>query len=624
MKFVIAQDSSQILTNIPHQPGIYLMHAVDDVVLYVGKAVDLQKRLSSYFRKDVAPKTRKLMELTKSIEITVTRNELEALLLEQTTIKTLLPRFNILLRDDKSYPYIYISAHAEYPQITSRRKNPVRMTKSKQTTSVKLKKTGEYYGPYANAHAVRSSLNTLQTIFKLRTCEDGFFAHRNRPCLQHQINRCSAPCVGLINQQNYQRDLDHARLFLAGKSKMVIDVLEKEMHEKSKATQYEAAANLRDQWMSLKQLQAQQGVDSGNDDADVLVCGVSHGVAVVQILWFRQGKLLGKQSYYPKLALELSAADILASFIAQYYLDQPLQFGLPNAIITNVEIDDKINLCAAIKQYHASKIHLLHQVRGVRAQWLDLANVNLQTALNHSSLHPEELFKKRDALRKALSLPMVPSRIECFDISHTQGEHPVASCVVFSDSGPEKKSYRQFNITEITPGDDYAAIRQAVKRRYTRVQQAKQILPDLLVIDGGLGQLTQALAVCEELELNELMVIAIAKGPTRKAGLERLFVGKEKAEIVLSPDDKALHLLQWIRDEAHRFAIKSHRIKRGKLRKQSILDTMPGIGPKRRRALLNHFGGLRELNAASIEDITKIPGISHKMAESLYNVLHGL
>lgn len=601
-------DSVRFLANTTQQPGIYQMFAADGAILYVGKAKNLKARLASYFRKTgLTLKTAALVAKIRRVEVTVTASETEALILEQNLIKSNRPPYNILLRDDKSYPYIFISSGEDYPRITFHRGAK--------------KKRGDYYGPYPNVGAVRESLNFLQKTFRIRQCEDSVFKNRSRPCLQYQIKRCTAPCVDYIAPDEYANDTRHTRMFLTGNSDKLMSELADQMDSAAQQLQFEKAAAYRDQITALRSIQSQQVMEEGNGDLDVIAAVIQATSICVHVLFVRQGRILGSRSFYPQASLAESPAEVLAEFLPQFYLTNSGR-EIPREIIISHAIEDADLLCAALQQQLGRQVVLNTSVRSHRAQWLQMAVTAAQQNLTghlNSKKNSQDRFL---ALQEALALDELPQRLECFDISHSSGELTVASCVVFDTNGPLKSDYRRFNIEGITPGDDYAAMEQALLRRYTRLQKGEGKLPDILLIDGGKGQLAKAVAVLEELGVSGVQIIGVAKGTTRKAGFETLFNAETGAEIVLSSDSPALHLIQHIRDESHRFAITGHKQRRDKKRKTSTLEDVPGIGAGRRRELLRHFGGLHEIRNASASDLAKVNGISQRLAEEIYSFFH--
>jgi len=599
-------DAEAFLTTLPRQPGVYRMLDEEGGILYVGKARSLRSRVSNYFRASgLEAKTMALVRKIADIQITVTNSETEALLLEQSLIKQERPPYNIVLRDDKSYPFIYLTDHGDFPRLTFHRGAK--------------RKTGRYFGPFPSAAAVRDSLNILQKLFRLRHCEDSFFKNRSRPCLQYQIQRCSGPCVGLIDAEAYREDVELAVMFLEGRSSAVLDHFKRRMDEASAALQFERAAKYRDQIAQLRRVQEQQYVHAAEGDVDVFALAENSGVACVQALFIRAGRMLGQRTWFPRNELDLSPSELLSAFLSQYYLGGE-ERDLPRSVITGVGVPDAGLLAGALSEQAGRRVEVVAAVRGQRARWQRLAAENAVLAVNAYLADKRNVYARFVALQDALGLEDVPARLECFDISHTMGEATVASCVVFDTDGPVKSDYRRFNIEGVTSGDDYAAMEQALRRRYTRLIQGEGKLPDLLVIDGGKGQLERARAVLEELQVDDVTLLGIAKGPARRPDLERYFL--PAGEVVLPPQGDAAHLLQHIRDEAHRFAITGHRARRQKARRSSELDGIPGVGPKRRRELLNHFGGIRAIKGASREEIAKVPGISAKLAGEIYDVLH--
>ncbi len=579
-------------------------------LLYVGKAINLKNRVSSYFRTSgLTVKTQALVEKIRAIEVTVTHSEAEALLLEQNLIKTHRPPYNILLRDDKSYPYIYRSAHADYPSLTFRR---VRQRK---------KDRGQYFGPYTSAAAVRETLVFLQKVFRIRQCDDSFFANRSRPCLQHQIGRCSAPCVSLISEQAYLQDMKHSELFLAGKKPELIQRLIGEMERAAEELRFERAAELRDQIASLRQVQEQQSIEGVERDIDVYALATEAGETFIHGLFVRDGSIIGTRTYHFNDALEQGDGERLTAFLEQYYFGGHALHGLPQEIIVSHGLGDEDRFKQAFHDTFQRQLRISCQVRSDRADWLKLAATNAAQALRTHLQTEEALWNRWQQLGKALDLPAA-RRVECFDISHTGGESTVASAVVFGPQGALRDQYRRYNIRGITAGDDYAAMAQALTRHFTYLKDAPQGLPDLVLIDGGAGQLKAAERVLAELQIENVRLLGVAKGVTRKAGFETLLRGGDHSVLDLAPDSAALHLIQQVRDEAHRFAITGHRQQRNRKRSQSILESLPGIGPKRRRELLNFFGSLKELERASIEEIKRVPGLSDVLAGQIYAALH--
>nr|MBO2511756.1 excinuclease ABC subunit C [Gammaproteobacteria bacterium] len=600
-------DPAAFLATCSGRPGVYRMLDEGGKLLYVGKAKNLKKRLSSYFRKTgLAPKTAALVGRIAQIETTITANETEALLLEQTLIKEWRPPYNILLRDDKSYPYVFLS-DGEFPRLGIHRGAK--------------KARGRYFGPYPSAGAIRESLALLQKAFLVRQCEDSYFRNRTRPCLQYQIKRCKGPCVGLVSPEEYAADVRHSVMFLEGRSNALAEELSTLMQEAAMRLDFERAAVLRDQIAVLRRVQDQQSMEGGSGDVDVIAAVTNPGGACVHLISVRGGRVLGSKNFFPQVGIEEGVGEVMAAFIAQYYLGNP-ERDLPRELIVNVVHEDFAALIEALQELRDVELSISHRVRGTRARWQKLAITNAEQALAARLANRQHLAVRFEALAEALNLDEVPQRLECFDISHSSGEATVASCVVFGPEGPLKSDYRRYNIEGVTAGDDYAAMRQALTRRFSKVREGEGKLPDILLVDGGKGQLAMAREVMQELAVPELILLGVAKGVTRKPGLETLFLNDAAHEFTLPGTSPALHLIQQIRDEAHRFAITGHWARRGKARRTSTLEGVPGVGPKRRRELLNHFGGLQELSRASLEEIAKAPGISKKLAESIYAALH--
>jgi excinuclease ABC subunit C len=600
-------DSTDFLKSVTSKPGIYRMYNADGKVMYVGKARNLKKRLQSYFRgTGLSPKTELLVSQIADVDVTVTHTESEALLLENNLIKEYRPRYNVLLRDDKSYPYIYISDRDTYPRIALHRGA--------------RKKPGRYLGPYPNAGAVRETINLLQKTFRIRQCEDSYFRNRSRPCLQYQIKRCTAPCVNLISEQAYRQDIKHALLFLEGKSSQIFEELVADMEKAAAKKNYEKAAVYRDQISNLKVITERQHVSAEKGDIDIIACAAEGGQACIQVFYIRNGLNLGNRSYFPALPEAMDIPDILAAFIPQFYLGRQI----PANIILSARPADASLLQATLSEKAGRKITFSTSVRGERARFLEMALNNASQSLAARMVSRSGLLQRFEALQEALQLESLPVRLECFDISHTQGEATKASCVVFTQDGPCKSDYRRYNISNITPGDDYAAMRQALQRRYKNSSQDgdERKLPDVLFIDGGKGQLRQAIEVFDELGINNVLLVGIAKGEGRKAGLEKLVFSDGRPDLHLDPQSSALHLVLQIRDEAHRFAISGHRAQRAKKRTQSPLEDIAGLGPRRRQTLLMHFGGLQGISRAGIEDLAKITGISKKLAQAIYDRFH--
>ncbi len=598
-------DPKTFLKTLTALPGVYRMLDERGEVLYVGKARNLKQRVSSYFREtQSSAKTRGLVARIRAVEVTVTHTETEALILESTLIKQFKPRYNILLRDDKGYPYIHASA-GDFPRLTLHRGAK--------------RAPGRYFGPYPNAQAARDTLNLLQKIFRLRSCEDSFFQARGRPCLQYQIQRCTAPCVGLVDRDSYQRQLRDAISFLEGRSGQVIEDLARRMEAAAAALRFEEAALYRDQIAELRQVQQRQHVEGESGDLDVVACAARGEVACVQVFVFRDGRLLGNQALFPRLPEAEDASAVLGAFLAQYYLDR----FVPAELLVSHEPTEAEWLAQALRERAGRRVAITVRVRGERARWLEMAQRNAEHALAARLSSQAGIRHRLESLREALGGEGELTRMECFDVSHTQGEAMVAACVVFGPEGPIKADYRRYNIEGVTPGDDYAALCQALTRRYARVRTEEGRLPDLLLIDGGRGQLSQAREVLELLRAAGVRVVGVAKGPERRPGLETLYLFGENRPLILPPDSAALHLVQQIRDEAHRFAITGHRQRRAKARTASALDAIAGIGPKRRQALLRQFGGLKQLARAGVEDLGRVDGISAELAQRIYDAFHG-
>ena len=608
-----AFDSDAFLKSLSTDAGIYRMYDAEQNLLYVGKARNLKNRLSSYFRKTgLSPKTQALVKQIAHIEVTLTHTESEALLLESNLIKEHQPRYNILLRDDKSYPYIYVSINDPYPQIVVHR-------------GAKRKK-GEYLGPFPSAGAVRDSLQFIHKLFKIRQCEDSYFKNRSRPCLQYQIKRCTAPCVGYISEKHYRADIEHALMFLRGKSTQLIEDLVAQMESASQALDFEKAALYRDQIRMLQKVVEKQYISGDDRDVDIVACYTSGAQACVQVFFIREGRNLGNRSYYPKLPEAMSESDVLTGFLSQYYLQQTAAQQQAREIILSHQVNEQEALQQAISDHMGHSIRLTHQVRTDRARWVQMALNNAETALRSRMNSHAGMLKRFEALQQVLQLDEMPTRLECFDISHTQGEATVASCVVFTLEGAYKQDYRRFNIEGIEPGDDYAAMRQALQRRYARMKKASsedsQVkMPDILFIDGGKGQLRQAVEVMDQLQIDNILLIGVAKGEGRKAGLEKLVFSDGREDLYLPEESIAFHLILNVRDEAHRFAISGHRAKREKARRTSPLEAIAGLGPKRRQNLIKHFGGIQGVKQAGVEDLAKVPSISRNLAQIIYDVL---
>ncbi len=602
-------DAQDFLKNCSRLPGVYRMYDDGGSLLYVGKAKNLRNRLGSYFQKNPGSiKTEALVKRIATIETTITATETEALLLEQQLIKDHHPPYNILLRDDKSYPYIHVTADDDFPRITFYRGS--------------RKVAGRFFGPYPSSLAVRETLNLIERMFMIRTCDDSFFRNRSRPCLQYQIKRCSGPCVGMISADDYAKDVRHLLMFLEGRSDDVGRELVAAMEKASSELNFEQAAALRDRIAALRHVQETQTVAREDGEVDVIAVAAQPGGSCVAVLFVRGGRVLGSKTFFPN-ADDTDLSALLGEFLPQFYLGANAGGrDVPREVILSADAEGTDALADVLAQEAGHRVRFAASVRGDRAAWLRLAQTNAEQALTAHLASRRNVRQRLEALSAALSLPAPPLRIECFDISHTMGEGTVASCVVFGPEGSLRREYRRFNIDGVTPGDDYAAMEQAFRRRYTRLKEEGASLPDLVLIDGGAGQLAKTVAVAEELQLEGVQLLGVAKGPSRKAGLEALHLPGESKPIVLPPDHAGLLLIQQVRDEAHRFAIAGHRAKRGKVRRESPLEQVPGIGPKRRRLLLNHFGGWQQLERASAADIARVPGIEAKLADVIYRALH--
>lgn len=603
-------DAKAFLSRVTDKPGVYRMYDATDTVIYVGKAKDLKKRLSSYFRTQVnSRKTEALVKCIANIDVTITHTETEALLLEHSYIQRYQPRYNVLLRDDKSYPYIYLSGD-KHPRLASYR-------------GAKHAK-GEYFGPFPNSFAVRETLALMQKLFPIRQCEDSVYRNRSRPCLQYQIGRCLAPCVkGYVSDEEYAQQVNYVRLFLSGDDTQVIDGLVKRMEAASQELHFEEAARIRDQIQAVRQVTEKQFVANIGDDLDVISVAFNGAIACVYVLFFRQGKVLGSRSYFPKVPANTSIDEVVQTFIGQFYLQGSAIRTLPSEILLDFNLEDKAILSESISSIAGRKIQIQTKPRGDRARYLKLARTNAATALASKQVEQSTISQRYAALMSLLDMKEI-KRMECFDISHTMGEQTVASCVVFDMSGPLKSEYRRYNISGITPGDDYAAMNQVLTRRYGKSLEDSKV-PDVIFIDGGKGQLAQAIEVFGSLNVDwdksHPKLIGVAKGSDRKAGLETLFFVPEGEGMALPSDSPALHLIQHIRDESHRHAITGHRQRRAKVKNTSSLESIEGVGPKRRQMLLKYMGGLQALRDASVEEIAKVPTISTALAEKIFNAL---
>ena len=586
-------------------PGVYKMLDKENNVIYVGKAKNLKKRVSSYFQqKNHSTRIKRMISLIKKVDVTITKTEADAFLLENIQIKKFRPKFNILLRDDKSYPYIYVDTHHEYPRLSFYRG--------------KRKKRGKFFGPYSNVYSVRDALNTLQKLFKVRQCSDSYFNNRSRPCLQYQIERCSAPCVGLINQNEYVTDINMSMKFLDGKNNEIIEMLIKKMEHASSNLKYEDAANYRDQIESLKHTSEKSAVSTDKGDIDIISVIIDSGIACIQVFNIRNGVNFGHKTFFPEIDETINESALLSIFIGQYYMSKKI----PKEIILNKITKDKKILEFILSKKKSSKVSITNSVRGKRQQWVEIAEKNTLASLNAKILSKKNMFNRFQALQDVLQTNIAPKKLVCFDISHTFGEETVASCVTFTTDGPEKKEYRKFNIKSTDKGDDYAAMKEALNRHFLRIKKGELEYPDICFIDGGVGQVNIALDVMKDLEISNVDIIGVSKGKARKAGEEKIIIESGKKKITLPNNSLALHLIQQIRDEAHRFAITGHRKRRDKSKFKSPLEEIPGLGPKRKQILLKHFGGLQGVQNAGEDEIKKIPGINKTLAEAIYYRFH--
>ncbi|HEX3603813.1 MAG TPA: excinuclease ABC subunit UvrC [Steroidobacteraceae bacterium] len=598
-------DPKVFVDSLPGRPGVYRMLDGEGQILYVGKARNLKSRVGSYFQpSNVQPKVQALVAKTANMEVTITNSDTEALLLEYNLIKKHRPRFNVVLRDDKSFPYLHLETRHEFPRLNFYRGS--------------RKEPGKYFGPYPSAGAVRDTLQQLQKLFRIRNCDDAYFANRSRPCLQYQIQRCTAPCVGLVSKETYARDVSTAIKVLEGRNDEVGEDLGRRMDAAAARLDFEEAARLRDQLAKLKVIQAQQIVTAGADhDADVIAIAAANGEYCVALMFVRAGRSLGSTTFFPKAPFA-ELPEVLAAFVMQYYLER----DAPAEIIVEQDFDEMQLLETTLADRLSHKVRIVASVRGIRARWLEMVHNNAEQALTMRRLARAGIESSLEDLREAFDLEESPGRLECFDISHTGGTDTVASCVVFGVEGPLKSDYRRFNISGIQPGDDYAAMYQALTRRYKRVRDGEIVKPDVLLIDGGKGQRAEAAKVLEELGIGGITLIGVAKGADRRAGQEQLFLLGQDTPTILPPDSRALHLIQRVRDEAHRFAIAGHRRKRAKRHSQSILETIPGLGPVKRRELLKQFGGLQGILRAGIDDFVQIRGLGRELAQVIYEHLH--
>jgi excinuclease ABC subunit C len=598
-------DAKSFVDGLPARPGVYRMLDAQGESLYVGKARNLKSRVSSYFQPgNVHPKVQALVTKTARMEVTITNSDTEALLLEFNLIKAHRPRFNVLLRDDKSFPFLHLDTRHEFPRLSFYRGS--------------RKEPGRFFGPYPSAGAVREALQQLQKLFRLRNCEDTYFANRSRPCLQYQIQRCTAPCVGLISRERYARDVGAAVKVLEGRNDEVQQDLGRRMETAAERLEFEEAARLRDQLANLKAVQAQQIVTAGTDhDADVIAVASGGGEFCVALMFIRGGRSLGSTTFFPRAPFA-DTPEVLAQFVGQYYLEREV----PPEILVEHDFEDMQVFESTLAARCGHKVRIASAVRGLRARWLDMMRNNAEQALKTRQVARSSIEAGLDDMREAFNLDGPPARMECFDISHTGGTDTVASCVVFGAEGPLKNDYRRFNIAGIRPGDDYAAMHQALTRRYKRVRDGEVTAPDVLLIDGGKGQLSEAAKALDELGVSGVTLIGVAKGADRRPGQEQLFLLGQETPTILPPDSSALHLIQRVRDEAHRFAIAGHRRKRAKRHNQSILESIPGLGPVKRRELLKQFGGLQGILRAGIDDFAQVRGLGRELAQVIYEHLH--
>jgi len=600
-----AFDIPAFLKTLTQRPGVYRMLNEKAEVIYVGKAKNLKKRVSSYFSsKDCSTKQQAMVNRIRSIDIRVTHTENEALLLESQLIKRLKPRYNISFRDDKSYPFIYVTTHQKFPRLGFHRGAKNRL--------------GQYFGPFPSASSVRESLKLLQKIFPVRQCMDSYYENRSRPCLEYQIERCTAPCVGLIDEAAYAEDVRDTLMFLNGDGRQLIDALADRMESASKALQFEKAAKYRDQIAGLRIILEKQSVHGEQGDVDLVACALNSGAACIQMVFIRGGQQIGDRTFFPSMPDGHEQQSIIEAFLGQYYLGKPI----PKEIIISHPIEDVTLLEQVLTEESGHGVKITAKVRGERARRLGLAISNAETALTSKLLSRQDLFSRYLDLQQIMNSSDTPKRLECFDISHTQGDQTVASCVVFDRQGPLKSAYRRFNIDGIEPGDDYAAIAQAVKRRYQHVKAGEVEPPDILFIDGGKGQVKAAKNALEEVGIENLLVVGIAKGPERKPGLEVLIPSENAMPFMLPSNSPGLLLIQQIRDEAHRFAITGHRQRRSKAKQKSALDEIQGLGPKRKQQLLRQFGGIREISRAGVDVLSRIDGISLHLAQRIYDTFH--
>jgi len=598
-------DIKNFLKNLTKRPGIYKMLNDKDEIIYIGKAKNLKNRVSSYFRGNTAsPKQQAMVVKIVRIEITLTHTEGEALLLESQQIKRYKPRYNICLRDDKSYPYLFISCYQDYPQITLHRGAK--------------KKSGRYFGPYPSVGAVKETLKLLQKIFPVRQCDDAYYNNRSRPCLQYQIERCTAPCVGLIDKASYMEDVNNTILFLEGKGNLLIDQLIGKMEVASNNLEFEQAVVFRDQITRLRAVLEKHFINGEKGDLDIIACETKAGVACVQVFFIRNGQNLGNKLFFPKITGEYNPGSVLQAFIPQYYLARQA----PYELIVSHQLAESTLLAEVLARQVNHSVTISVNVRGERLKWLQMARMNAENSLLGKLADKQGIYARYLSLQQELGCKALPERLECFDISHTQGEQTVASCVVFDREGPVKSAYRRFNIAGITPGDDYAAMYQAVYRRFKRLKKGEHQAPDILLIDGGKGQVMEAQKALTECKVNNVMIVGVSKGADRKAGMEKLILVDQEQPMDITSGASALLLIQHIRDEAHRFAITGHRQRRAKAKRESVLESITGLGSKRRQLLLKQFGGLQGVSNASVDALAGIDGISKQLAQRIYDNLH--
>lgn len=610
-----SEDLRTFLLHLTTEPGVYRMFDASGALLYVGKAANLKKRISSYFtQRNTGPKTRSMVSQIHSIKVSVTRNETEALLLESGLIKSLRPKYNVLLRDDKSYPFIYVNTEHPYPRME--------MMRAKHKPA-----KGLCFGPYPNTTAVKETLNMIQKVFKIRNCTNSYFQTRTRPCLQYQINRCRAPCTGLISEGAYRQSVEDAIRFLQGRSSDILEDLEHRMEEAVRSLSFEKAAMLRDQINSLRLIQQQQGIAQGTGDADMIAIKAEPGFACIQHVIIRQGQVMTNQAFFPAVPFKswdetggepAVWQEVFMAFLSYFYVDAPER--IPPLIVTHHPLETQEAIETMLSSLRGKSCRIQTKPRGGKARWLEFALNNLKVSINERSASNQVLTNRYNALQQVLQLQQPVTRMACFDVSHTQGDSTVASCVVFDASGPSKSQYRRFNITGVKPGDDYHALEQAITRYFKKAS----CLPEVLIIDGGKGQVAIANRVLKSLNIQDVKLLGVAKGPSRKAGLERMILAEEPGEVTLPRESPARLLIQHIRDEAHRYAITFHRKKRQKASFASSLELIPGVGARRRQALLRRFGGLRGLAKASVDEITKVSGISQTLAKRIYQQLHDL